>query len=148
MTLTSFEKLEIINTMPIVDEDGDGECLYYATVARNEENLAKLAQIVPDVEAYLKATSNLVEDVEDKEFDISTAAFEFTPAKFLHNKKFVIDIDGYSDCDWCGENTNKLSYPHNFDYVPGARICESCWNHDREVYKGSYGEDIGEFKAI
>lgn len=105
MFLTSFEKLDLINTMPIIDEDGDRECLFYATVAHNEENLNKLAQIVPNIQAYLKAKSNLIEGVEGKEFDISTAAFEFTPAKFLHNGKFVIDINGYSDCDWCGENT-------------------------------------------
>lgn len=51
-------------------------------------------------------------------------------------------------CDWCDEPSAELSHPHIFDPAVGKRICRNCWNHDREVYKGSYGEDIGEFKPI
>lgn len=27
-------------------------------------------------------------------------------------------------------------------------MCRHCWEHDREVYKGSYGEDIGPFRPV
>jgi len=40
----------------------------------------------------------------------------------------------FRECDWCGE--------------PATELCRNCWEHDRDVYKGSYGEDIGEFKPI
>lgn len=52
------------------------------------------------------------------------------------------------ECDWCGEIANELSHPHMFDPALGKGMCRGCWDHDREVYKGSYGEDIGEFKPI
>lgn len=51
-------------------------------------------------------------------------------------------------CDWCGEPAKELSHPHIFDMAVGNRMCEGCWNHDRDVYKGSYGEDIGPFNPI
>lgn len=49
------------------------------------------------------------------------------------------------ECGWCGEVRSKLRTPHMFDFAPGQRMCEHCWNHDRGVYLGSYGEDIGPF---
>jgi hypothetical protein len=52
------------------------------------------------------------------------------------------------ECDWCGEDADELSHPHMFDMAIGKKMCQHCWNHDREVYKGSYGEDIGEFKPV
>lgn len=52
------------------------------------------------------------------------------------------------ECDWCGEIAHELSHPHIFDPALGKEMCRNCWDHDREVYKGSYGEDIGEFKPI
>src|SRR5690606_19528502 len=51
-----------------------------------------------------------------------------------------------AECDWCGEPSEEFDYPHVFDMVPGKYMCRGCWDHDREVYKGSYGEDIREFK--
>ncbi|MFD3260865.1 hypothetical protein ACE3MQ_19915 [Paenibacillus lentus] len=51
-------------------------------------------------------------------------------------------------CDWCGEPAAELSHPHMFDLAIGKRMCRHCWDHDREVYKGSYSEDIGEFTPI
>lgn len=51
-------------------------------------------------------------------------------------------------CDWCGDSAKELSHPHMFDMAIGKKMCRHCWDHDREVYKGSYGEDIGEFKSI
>lgn len=54
-------------------------------------------------------------------------------------------------CDWCDAEVGgetELSHPHMFDMAFGKRMCRHCWDHDREVYKGSYGEDIGEFKPI
>ena len=52
------------------------------------------------------------------------------------------------ECDWCGEIVPELSRPHMHDFVPEKRMCKGCWDHDREVYKGSYGDDIGEFEPI
>lgn len=52
------------------------------------------------------------------------------------------------ECDWCGEPATQLSHPHMFDPAIGERMCGNCWEHDREVYRGSYGEDIGPFKPI
>lgn len=52
--------------------------------------------------------------------------------------------DGGS-CDWCDEIREKLRPPHMFDAAPGKKMCKHCWNHDRAVYLGSYGEDIGPF---
>ena len=51
-------------------------------------------------------------------------------------------------CDWCDSVTDQLSHPHMFDMALGKKMCKECWNHDRDVYKGSYGEDIGEFYPI
>lgn len=51
-------------------------------------------------------------------------------------------------CDWCGEEVEEVSHPHTFDMAPGKKMCRRCWDHDREVYKGSYGEDIGPFRPI
>ncbi len=49
-------------------------------------------------------------------------------------------------CAWCGEDREELRNPHIFDYDRnGGKMCRYCWDHDREVYKGSYGEDIGPF---
>ncbi len=52
------------------------------------------------------------------------------------------------ECNWCGDVASELSHPHMFDMALGKRMCRGCWDHDREVYKGSYGEDIGDFKPI
>lgn len=77
-------------------------------------------------------------------------------AKTTNNEQLAMDIvfwvtsiiGSMEECDWCGELATELSYPHMFDPAIGKRMCCNCWEHDREVYKGSYGEDIGEFKAI
>ncbi|MEK5166171.1 hypothetical protein NYE69_28100 [Paenibacillus sp. FSL R5-0527] len=61
---------------------------------------------------------------------------------------WVSSLPDFLECDWCGETATELSYPHMFDPAIGKRMCRNCWNHDREVYKGAYGEDIGEFKPI
>lgn len=53
-----------------------------------------------------------------------------------------------ASCNWCGNPAQELSHPHLFDMAFGKRMCRHCWDHDREVYKGAYGEDIGEFKPI
>lgn len=51
-------------------------------------------------------------------------------------------------CNWCDNVVSELSHPHFYDFAVGKKMCRHCWDHDREVYKGSYGEDIGEFVAI
>ncbi|MET3831008.1 hypothetical protein ABIC86_002474 [Paenibacillus sp. DS2363] len=52
------------------------------------------------------------------------------------------------ECDWCGEVVAELSHPHFHDFAIGKKMCRTCWDHDRDVYKGSYGDDIGDFKPI
>jgi Zn finger protein HypA/HybF involved in hydrogenase expression len=78
-----------------------------------------------------------------------------TYAKNTNNESLMGDLLAWietmpklQECDWCGEVAEELSHPHFHDFAVGKRMCENCWNHDREVYKGSYGDDIGEFKAI
>lgn len=51
-------------------------------------------------------------------------------------------------CGWCDEWAYQLSNPHMFDAAMGQKMCKACWDHDREVYKGSMGEDIGEFTPV
>lgn len=51
-------------------------------------------------------------------------------------------------CDWCGEVAEEFSGPHLYDWVPDKKMCRKCWDHDRQVYKGSYGDDIGEFRPV
>ncbi|MGG1637210.1 hypothetical protein [Paenibacillus sp. NRS-1760] len=52
-------------------------------------------------------------------------------------------------CAWCDEVSLKLRLCHIFDSDSnGGKMCQHCWDHDREVYKGSYGEDIGPFDNV
>ncbi|WP_036648353.1 hypothetical protein [Paenibacillus wynnii] len=76
-------------------------------------------------------------------------------AESIDNQQLAMDITVWisslpelSVFDWCDNQTLELSHPHTFDMAIGGRMCRHCWNHDREVYKGSYGEDIGEFNPI
>jgi uncharacterized Zn finger protein (UPF0148 family) len=64
---------------------------------------------------------------------------------------WVSSLPELAKCDWCDNEVvgeQELSHPHMLDMAFGKRMCRHCWDHDREVYKGSYGEDIGEFKPI
>ncbi|MFE4712620.1 MULTISPECIES: hypothetical protein [unclassified Paenibacillus] len=64
---------------------------------------------------------------------------------------WVSNLPEFAKCDWCDadvKDETELSHPHMFDPAIDHRMCRNCWDHDREVYKGSYGEDIGEFKPI
>ena len=77
-----------------------------------------------------------------------------------HDEPYINDIikvlaanghwDGevLEECGWCGTETTEFSGPHSFDYVPGEKMCRGCWEHDRDMYLGSLGTDIGEFKPI
>ncbi|BFH12755.1 hypothetical protein WJ0W_004614 [Paenibacillus melissococcoides] len=60
--------------------------------------------------------------------------------------RIMAEYTGGGECAWCGEVRKELREPHIFDRAPnGGKMCRHCWDHDREVYKGSYGEDIGPF---
>lgn len=87
--------------------------------------------------------------------DPAARAALFTYAAVTDNRQLAIEIHAWVstlpdilECDWCGEPATELSHPHMFDPAIGKRMCRHCWEHDREVYKGSYGEDIGEFTPI
>lgn len=60
-------------------------------------------------------------------------------------EKIMAEFNSLGECDWCGDMTTQLRDPHLFDFAPGKRMCKNCWNHDRGVYLGSYGDDIGPF---
>lgn len=60
-------------------------------------------------------------------------------------EKIRAEYENGGECGWCGEIARKLRHPHMFDFAPGQKMCKNCWNHDRGVYLGSYGEDIGPF---
>lgn len=61
--------------------------------------------------------------------------------------KIDAEYQNGGQCAWCDEVRPKLRPPHMFDRDrDGGRMCEHCWNHDRKMYKGSYGEDIGPFE--
>ncbi|TYA10972.1 hypothetical protein FRY98_24715 [Paenibacillus faecis] len=113
-----YNKYQIINRETGREVEGDYFVLKPAT-----DPAARAA-----LEAYAEATNN-----ENLKVDLF-AWLETMPE--------------FSECDWCGEPAVELSYPHMFDLAIGKRMCRGCWDHDREAYKGAYGEDIGPFHPI
>src|SRR5690554_792173 len=111
-----FNKYQIINRE--TGEEVEGQ---YFVLKPEKDHAARAA-----LEKYAEITNN-----EQLEQDIYA---------WLHSLPKVIE------CDWCGEPAEELSHPHMFDMAIGSKMCRHCWDQDREVYKGSYGEDIGEFK--
>lgn len=74
----------------------------------------------------------------------------FTVVKLTESQfeKIMAEYENGGECGWCGEVVAELSGPHMMDFVPGEKMCRVCWNHDRETYLDSTGQDIGEFKPI
>lgn len=87
--LSSEEKVELLNSMEIVETDSDGETLFYVLVDYNEENLEKLAQIVPNLEQYLKDFGDV--DNDKSAIEISMAAWEYTKVKWYQGGKFHLE---------------------------------------------------------
>lgn len=84
------DKLALLNSLEVVDVDGDGESLYYAIVENSPEARAVLKEIgVPDVDLYLKTYGKEIYET-DTEFDISYAAFEYTEANYFDGEKFIV----------------------------------------------------------
>ncbi|MDC6267738.1 hypothetical protein [Lysinibacillus fusiformis] len=112
--LSSEDKVELLNSMEIIETDGDGETLYYVLVDYNEENLEKLAQIVPNLEQYLKDFGDV--DNDKSAIEISMAAWEYTEATWFQSGKFHKEID-YArlkselatdeNKDWCFDQVKK-----------------------------------------
>lgn len=98
-----------------------------------------------DEQYWAKGYTGLPETVDLA--DISTAPVVGTVS--LSEEQFnriMSEYAGGGECAWCGEVRKELREPHIFDRAPDSgKMCRYCWDHDREVYKGSYGEDIGEF---
>lgn len=113
-----YNKYKIINRETGKEVEGQ-----YFVLKPEKDPAARAA-----LEAYASATNN-----EQLEQDIYA---------LLHG------LPPIPKCDWCGEPADELSHPHMFDMAIGRKMCRVCWDHDREVYKGSYGEDIGDFKPI
>jgi len=86
--MTSLEKLDILNGMEIIDEDGRGNELVYVHVEYNDENIEKISKVVPDVNEYLKNVGD--PDGTKDCIDISIAAFQYADADYYHQGKFVI----------------------------------------------------------
>lgn len=57
----------------------------------------------------------------------------------------MAEYENGGECGWCDNVSKELRDPHLFDFAPGKKMCRNCWDHDREMYLGSYGEDIGPF---
>ncbi|WP_432702453.1 hypothetical protein [Lysinibacillus sphaericus] len=87
--LSSEEKVELLNSMEIIETDGDGETLFYVLVDYNEENLEALTKIVPNLEQYLKDFGDV--DNDKSAIEISMAAWEYTEAKWYRGGKFHLD---------------------------------------------------------
>lgn len=84
--MTSKEKLAVINSMRIFDADICNGELVYAVVDYNEENIEKLAKVVPNVEEYIQTVGD--PDGTKESIDISTAAFEHAGADYYRQGIF------------------------------------------------------------
>ncbi|MFD2168486.1 hypothetical protein [Tumebacillus lipolyticus] len=61
-------------------------------------------------------------------------------------EKIQSEYQNGGECGWCGNVASMLRPPHMFDYGKnGERMCKICWNHDRQMYLGANGVDIGLF---
>lgn len=86
--MTTQEKLDILNSMKIIDEDCGGGELVYVLVEYSDENVEKISKVVPDVNEYLKNVGD--PDGIKEGIDISIAAFEHAGADYYFQSKFVI----------------------------------------------------------
>lgn len=84
--MTNEEKLELINSMEIIDTDSDGESLYYVLVKNSKENIDKLKTIG----ATDSDLQNAI-DLGDQSIDISSIVFTYTDASwFSHDASFIV----------------------------------------------------------
>ncbi|MFJ7663728.1 hypothetical protein ACIQXW_15255 [Lysinibacillus sp. NPDC097162] len=86
--MMSQEKLDILNSMKIIDEDYGGGELVYVHVEYSEENIEKLSKVVPDINEYLKNVGD--PDGTKEGIDISIAAFEHAGADYYFKSEFVV----------------------------------------------------------
>lgn len=117
----------------------------------HEFEKAKLrAEINQTVEVLQETKSRIVSMQDESE----SPSLRYNMGIFAMHKidEFISSLSQEGEknlkCDWCDEMVSELSYPHMFDLALGKKMCRGCWDHDREVYKGSYGEDIGEFRPL
>lgn len=93
----------------------------------------------------IKAWTGLPETFEINQLDENSFIGKVELMKEQH-EKIKAQYKNGGKCAWCGEVRSELRHCHIFDSDPkGGKMCRVCWEHDREVYKGSYGEDIGPF---
>ncbi len=86
--MTNQDKLDILNSMEIIDEDGRGSEIIYVNVNYSDENIEKISKIVPDINEYLKSVGD--PDGTKDGIDISIAAFQYAEADYYYKGKFVI----------------------------------------------------------
>lgn len=104
--MTSTEKLAVINSMRIVDADISNGELVYAIVDYTEENIQKLATVVPDVDEYIRTVGD--PDGTKESIDISTAAFFNAGADCYVKGKFRNDSIDYAKLDAIEKVENEL----------------------------------------
>ncbi|WP_201264984.1 hypothetical protein [Brevibacillus reuszeri] len=90
---------------------------------------------------YQLAYDGLPNRIEIGEAEV-VGTVEMSPEQL---EKIRAEYENGGECGWCGEIAAKLRHPHLYDFAPGEKMCKSCWNHDRGVYLGSYGDDIGPY---
>lgn len=104
--LTNEKKLALLNSMRIVDVDISCGELVYAVVDYNEENIEKLAKVVPNIEEYIQTVGD--PDRTKETIDISTAAFFHAGADCYAKGKFRNDSADYAKLDAIAEIENEL----------------------------------------
>lgn len=108
-------------------------------------DLTKIETLENEIERYKTALQTILDEGATE-----CEGYETTIVKTAREALGISEKDYWEErgeCGWCGTETNELSGPHLLDFVPGESMCRNCWEHDREMYLGSVGTDIGEFKA-
>lgn len=135
------EQTILLNQIDVFEHDAYDNVLAYAfceNIPTNREVLILLGATETEIDATLVEYNDL------SVIDLSQLGFRW--AKWFEEGKWWNERP--KKCGWCDSLTTEVSHPHMFDAAIGEKMCKECWNHDREVYKGSYGEDIGEFVAV
>lgn len=72
--LTVEQKLTMINSLEVEEDEGDGEALYYALVAFDDKTREVINQLAQDADAYIQDFLGGTDD--DQTIDISPLAWE------------------------------------------------------------------------
>lgn len=88
--MTNVEKLALINSLEIIDSDGDGDALCYVMVENSPESRKVLREIgVTNVDKYIRKYGLEIYET-DTEFDLVPAVNDYTNADWFDGEKFSI----------------------------------------------------------